>query len=156
VRLRTLGTQGIVTALSADKGNLEGEAELQVGVLRVRARLADLELSVPSEPPPDTDLPAAVIIREALPGQADFYQASPGLELDLRGKRADDAIDELERYLDAAFVAGLPFVRVIHGKGTGKLREVVRQFLRGHAHVRSFESGGDKEGGDGVTVIKLA
>ena len=51
------------------------------------------------------------------------YPSSPGIELDLRGQRADDAEIALERYLDAAFLAGLPYVRIIHGKGTGKLRE---------------------------------
>jgi DNA mismatch repair protein MutS2 len=61
----------------------------------------------------------------------------------------------MERYLDAAFLSGMPFVRIIHGKGTGKLREVVRQALHGHPHVRTFEPGGDKEGGEGVTVAKL-
>jgi DNA mismatch repair protein MutS2 len=77
------------------------------------------------------------------------------MELDLRGQRADDALDALERYLDAAYLAGLPFVRIIHGKGTGKLRQAVREALGQNPSVRSFESGGDKEGGDGVTVAKL-
>ncbi len=62
----------------------------------------------------------------------------------------------LERYLDAAFLAGLPFVRIIHGKGTGRLREMVRQALRSNPQVKSCEPGGEKEGGDGVTVAKLA
>jgi DNA mismatch repair protein MutS2 len=53
-------------------------------------------------------------------------------------------------------MAGLPFVRIIHGKGTGKLRQAVREALTSHPHIKSFESGGDKEGGDGVTVAKLA
>lgn len=80
---------------------------------------------------------------------------SPGMELDLRGQRADEALDQLERYLDAAYLAGLPFVRIIHGKGTGKLRQAVRESLGGNPHVRSFEPGGVSEGGDGVTVAKL-
>ncbi|MCX7609800.1 MAG: Smr/MutS family protein, partial [Anaerolineales bacterium] len=58
-------------------------------------------------------------------------------------------------YLDQAYLAGLPFVRIIHGKGTGKLRQVVRQALSRHPYVQSFEEGGDKEGGEGVTVAKL-
>jgi DNA mismatch repair protein MutS2 len=61
----------------------------------------------------------------------------------------------LERYLDAASLAGLPFVRIIHGKGTGKLRQAVREALSGHSLVKSWEPGGDKEGGEGVTVAKL-
>jgi DNA mismatch repair protein MutS2 len=78
------------------------------------------------------------------------------MELDLRGQRADEAVEGLERYLDSAYLAGLPYVRIIHGKGTGKLREAVRQVLQQHPHVRSFERGGEKEGGEGVTVAKLA
>jgi len=61
----------------------------------------------------------------------------------------------LERYLDSAYLAGLPWVRIIHGKGTGKLRQAVRQALSGHPQIKSFELGGDKEGGEGVTVAKL-
>ena len=73
----------------------------------------------------------------------------------MRGQRADEALDALDRYLDSAYLAGLPWVRVIHGKGTGKLRQVVRQALSQHPHVSSFESGSDKEGGDGVTIARL-
>lgn len=83
------------------------------------------------------------------------YPESPGIELDLRGQRGEDAEQTLERYLDSAFLAGLPFVRVIHGKGTGRLREIVRRVMKDHPHVKSFEAGGEKEGGDGVTVAKL-
>jgi DNA mismatch repair protein MutS2 len=156
VRLRTLGTQGVLTALA------EEEAEVQVGMLRVRTRLADLELYVPAtemtashplaKPPRKT--------RAADPGAQTAapvaLAASPGLELDLRGQTAEDALDALDRYLDSAYLAGLPFVRIIHGKGTGKLRQEVRRALGQHPHVRSFEPGGEKEGGEGVTVAKLA
>ncbi|MBN1145885.1 MAG: Smr/MutS family protein [Anaerolineales bacterium] len=152
VRLRSLGVQGIVSVLS------EEEAEVQVGVMRVRARLADLELAgqaspavidSESESPRQRPEPDQRIATVSAP-------ESPGIELDLRGKRADEALDVMERYLDAAYLAGLPFVRIIHGKGTGKLRDVVRQSLGGHSTVRSFEPGGEREGGDGVTVVKLA
>jgi DNA mismatch repair protein MutS2 len=151
VRLRTLNVQGVVTSLS------EEEAEVQVGMLRVRARLSDLEIPggnlAPQEEKashrsstfPSGDRPATLKIAP-----------SPGIELDLRGKRAEDALDALERYLDAAYLSGLPFVRIIHGKGTGKLRVAVREALTEHPYVKSFESGGDKEGGDGVTVAKMA
>ena len=82
-------------------------------------------------------------------------RASPGMELDLRGQRADEALEVMERYLDAAYLSGLPFVRLIHGKGTGKLRQVVREALQNHPHVGSFEGGRAQEGGEGVTVAKL-
>jgi DNA mismatch repair protein MutS2 len=86
---------------------------------------------------------------------ASILASSPGIELDLRGQRAEDALEMLDRYLEKAAMAGLPFVRIIHGKGTGKLRQEVRTMLKDHPHVVSFEEGGDKEGGAGVTVAKL-
>jgi DNA mismatch repair protein MutS2 len=160
VRLRALGAPGVVIGLSNE------EAEVQVGVMRVRSRLAELELFTSSV----QELPSggqkksgerklAAVNPSATPDSTRTtitQPASPGIELDLRGKRADDALDDLDRYLDSAYLAGLPFVRVIHGKGTGRLREVVRQALQSHPHVKSFENGGEKEGGDGVTVAKLA
>ena len=80
---------------------------------------------------------------------------SPGMELDLRGMTVDDMLLELDRYLDQAYLSGLPFVRIIHGKGTGALRQAVREELRGHPLVSSFQAGENNEGGDGVTVVKL-
>ncbi|MBN2148628.1 MAG: endonuclease MutS2 [Anaerolineales bacterium] len=149
VHLRTLNMQGVVTAIG------EEEAEVQFGALRVRTRLAELELpsAVESTASPQRSTPAKKI-SHAYASETGMAE-SPGIELDLRGQRADDALDAMERYLDAAFLAGLPWVRIIHGKGTGKLRQSVREALNHHPHVKSFESGGDNEGGDGVTVVKL-
>jgi DNA mismatch repair protein MutS2 len=156
VYLRTLKTEGVLTSLS------EEEAEVQVGVLRVRARLEELE---PAGGNALTDATGAspkarARIRKAAENissqNADApAPASPGIELDLRGQRAEEALDSLDRYLDASYLAGLPFVRIIHGKGTGKLRQSVREALSHHPHVSSYEAGGDKEGGDGVTVARL-
>jgi DNA mismatch repair protein MutS2 len=81
---------------------------------------------------------------------------SPPLELDLRGLIVEDALEELDRRLDAAFLAGLPLIRVIHGKGTGRLRQAIRQTLKGNPYVASFEAGHPGEGGDGVTVVRVA
>ena len=91
-----------------------------------------------------------------MPHSATLMPHSPGMELDLRGQRAEDALDMLDRYLEKAYMSGLPFVRIIHGKGTGKLRQEVRAALKGHPQVESYEEGGQKEGGEGVTVVKLA
>jgi len=147
VRLRTLQTRGVVTAITDE------EAELQVGGLRVRTRLVDLEL----QPEAEGEAESGARPRRAEAGPAPGSSpASPGLELDLRGQRADEALEALERYLDAAYLAGLPFVRLIHGKGTGRLRQAVRQALGRHPHVRSFEPGSEKEGGEGVTVVMLS
>ncbi len=77
------------------------------------------------------------------------------LELDLRGKRADEVEPELDAYLNDASIAGFHEVRVIHGYGTGTVRHIVRDMLAFHPLIRSFRSGKKEEGGDGVTVIKL-
>lgn len=163
VRLRNLGTQGIVSAISQD------EVEVQVGMLRVRTRLVELELASggivrtfepvwdeTSPQKPAKKSPDEVMKPDQPVSTGRLLPESPGMELDLRGRRADDALEVLDRYLDAAFFAGMPFVRIIHGKGTGRLREVVRQTLKEHPHVKSFENGGEKEGGEGVTIAKLA
>jgi DNA mismatch repair protein MutS2 len=80
---------------------------------------------------------------------------SPGLELDLRGVRVDDGLDRLERYLNQASMARLPWVRIIHGRGTGAMRSAVREVLVQHPIVSSSRPGEGNEGGDGVTVVKL-
>ena len=148
IRLRSLGAQGVIIAINDE------DVEVQIGMLRMRAAIDDIERPTTiTVPPPLMRVRAGEKIPERPQG---ILPASPGIELDLRGKRVDEAVEELERYLDAAFVAGLPFVRIIHGKGTGKLRESVRQALREHPHIRSFDAGSDKEGGEGVTVVKMA
>jgi DNA mismatch repair protein MutS2 len=151
VRVRSLNTQGVVTGLD------EEEAEVQVGMLRVRAGLSDLQLIKGSGASQGSASKKRTARRDAglSERRAQFMPESPGMELDLRGQRADEALQALDRYLDSAYLAGLPFVRIIHGKGTGRLRDVVRQALGASPHVRSFEPGSRQEGGDGVTVAKL-
>ncbi len=141
VRVRSLNSEGVIVELG------EAEAEVQVGALRVRAKVDELvpqdggEASAPSPSPsvgvstPDTEAPPA--------------------ELDLRGQTADEALIELDRRMDAAFMAGLRSLRVIHGKGTGKLRRVVRDSLEGNPYVASYRGGEPAEGGEGVTVVEL-
>jgi DNA mismatch repair protein MutS2 len=68
----------------------------------------------------------------------------------------DEALFRLDRYLNDAFLAGLPTVRVIHGKGTGTLRQAVREELKSHPLVESFRRAGLEEGGDGATIVELA
>jgi DNA mismatch repair protein MutS2 len=80
---------------------------------------------------------------------------SPGIEISLRGMRADDALDTLEKYLDRAYLAGLPYVRVVHGKGTGTLRKLARELLRQHPLVAAVQEAAPHEGGEGVTIAKL-
>ena len=78
------------------------------------------------------------------------------MELDIRGKLADDAIDSLNRFVESAYLADMPFVRIIHGKGTGRLRQVVREALSNSNYIDRWESGLDSEGGEGVTVAFLS
>lgn len=68
----------------------------------------------------------------------------------------DEALFRLDRYLNDAFLAGLPTVRVIHGKGTGTLRQAVREELKSHPLVKSFRRARLEEGGDGATIVELA
>jgi len=154
VLVGALGSEGVITSLS---GN---EAEVQIGPLRVRARLMELrrrgeEAAEAAAPAPGKKSPRRA---EASPDSRPALSAarpSPGLELDLRGQRAEDALLLLDSYLEKAYLAGLPFVRIVHGKGTGKLRQEVRAALKGHDYIASFEEGLPTEGGDGVTVAKI-
>jgi DNA mismatch repair protein MutS2 len=161
VRLRSLRMEGVVSGLS------ESEAEVQVGALRVRARLSDIQRRGETDAPAEETVPAptrAAARRAASDPTASQgstvlgtpFRESPGMELDMRGQRVEDALPALEQRLDAAYLAGLPFIRIIHGKGTGRLRQVVRQALRESPHVTRFEPGQDNEGGDGVTIAHLA
>jgi DNA mismatch repair protein MutS2 len=151
VTVTTLNTEGVVTALG------ESDVEVQIGSLRVRARLVDLrrkgqEAEVP-EPKPAEEKKQTIEgnARAALTGTK-----SPGIELNLRGKLVEDGLEELDRYLERAYSSGLLFVRIVHGKGTGRLREAVRNALKESPYVASYEEPKDTEGGAGVTVAKMA
>jgi DNA mismatch repair protein MutS2 len=124
-----------------------------VGTLRVRANVHDLQKRSKSQK------------REMKRGHVRTYDpsntinfprtASPGLELDLRGERVESALERLGDYVDAAYTSGLPFARIIHGKGTGALRKAVRQMVEEHPLISKVETARPNEGGDGVTVIHM-
>jgi DNA mismatch repair protein MutS2 len=110
-------------------------------------------------------LPAASLERSAAPAprarplrqggwSAPDVEASP--EVDLRGLRVDELVPRLQQAIDNAVQAALPSLRIIHGKGTGALREVVAEALRADRRVGSFRPGGVGEGGTGVSVAELA
>jgi len=77
------------------------------------------------------------------------------MEINLIGRTVDEATEELEKYLDRAFLAGLPRVRIIHGHGAGILRRGVREFLKGHPHVATIAEAAQNEGGQGATLVEL-
>lgn len=153
VRLRSLGALGVITTLGED------EAEVQIGMMRVRTRLSelvrggDVESSPTSPEQTKTRRKKKVVEREL--ATAVSQPAVPGIELDLRGQRVEEALEKLNDYVDRGYLAQAPFVRIIHGKGTGKLRDAVRETLRKNPKVSKFETGLDGEGGDGVTVVKF-
>ena len=76
-------------------------------------------------------------------------------ELRLRRLTVDEALFQLDKYLNDAFMAGLPFVRIVHGKGMGTLRHAIHEVLAKHPLVKAFRLGGYGEGGHGVTIIEL-
>ncbi len=127
--------------------NVDGqEAEVRVGSFRLRTRMSGLELHARAEPAATGVEGRGVRVPDV---------ASPGMELDLRGRRAEEVAPVLDQYLDSAYLARLPWVRIIHGKGMGVLKQVVREFLAEHPLVQSYRPGDASEGGEGVTAVRL-
>jgi len=141
VFVHPLNALGEVTTIS------DGEAEVQVGYMRTRLPLTVLERRKGNGLADEQVASPAPVIVPSTP--------SPGTRIDLRGLTVDEAIQHLDRHLDAGSRAGLPWIHIIHGKGTGALRTGVRRFLTGHPLVSAYESGKDKEGGEGVTIARL-
>jgi DNA mismatch repair protein MutS2 len=123
------------------------EADVQLGNFRLKLPVKRLELRQKAVKEKAAEGPRITVQMSAA--------ASPGLELDLRGERVDEGLDRLERYLNDAYMARLPWVRIIHGRGTGAMRSAVRDVLKSHPLVGTLRSGEANEGGDGVTVVKL-
>jgi len=137
VRIRSLNKEGTLAEPPRD-----GKAQVFIGKLRMEFPLSDLE------PLPDL---------QQKPAPARYSKPRPPqpvpMELDLHGKRVEEALPLLEKYLDDAILAGLGSVRINHGRGTGTLRAVVHQYLKSHPQVRGFHLAPPHEGGDGVTIV---
>jgi len=144
VRVRSLDSTGELVRLSADGS----DAEVQLGAVRLRTGVDDLERVRRRQPVDDVE-PSPVRLRSE-------PRPAPSHQLDIRGWRVEDALGELETYLNEAVVSGLPSVRLLHGKGTGALRAAVREHLAGHPLVQSSAAAPAAEGGDGVTIVKLS
>jgi DNA mismatch repair protein MutS2 len=133
------GWQGTVAEIDA-----AGEtATIAAGAMRIKVPIAELSVVAARA----TELPSETIRPQA-------HRVIP-TSLDLRGARVEEALDALERYLDAASVAGAPRVTIIHGHGSGALRDALRAQLAGHPLVKTWRAGERGEGGDGATIVEL-
>ena len=148
VRIESLGRTGTVLELR------DGRAMVETNGLRLLLDRDDLSVlpagdqsPAPRDPPP----------RRAVAAGGGYVAAAAeaSLEIDLRGLRVDELDTRLGRALDAAILAGLPVFRIIHGKGTGALRERVAEFLRADPRVLTFRPGDPREGGTGVTMVEF-
>ena len=150
-RSRSGGWEGRIAAL--ERGGKR--ATLEAGGMRVTVDVDDLELAFDSGAPTGRDTAS-----DGLPGSSGSAlqldrARSVASSLDLRGARVDEALEALARYLDDAGLAGLGKVMIIHGLGTGALRDAVRAEASGHPLVRSMRPGQRGEGGDGATIVEL-
>ncbi len=138
VRIRSLDQEGVLTHLGLD------DADVQMGQLRITRPVSDL-VRLGAATPQESSRPRFKTAPVQVP-----------MELDLRGFRYEEIHDELDQYLNAAAMASLPFVRIIHGKGGGVLRRAVGEYLRKSPVVEKSEFGKTNEGGDGVTIVYLS
>ena len=143
VKVLSLNLKGTVTTLPDAAGNVF----VQMGILRSKIPISDLEL-IPEEPtgPAKKGRTGAGRLQ-----MSKSYSVSP--EINLLGKTTDEAVTELDKYLDDACMAHLESVRIVHGKGTGALRKAIHNYLRRQKRVKSFRLGEFGEGDAGVTVV---
>lgn len=142
VKVLSYGQQGVITKKLADH-----EFEVQIGILKVKVTDRDVEK----------------ISTQAAPKKAERdVRSSRGLrstrassELDLRGQRYEEALTNLDRYIDSSLLAGLNTVTIIHGIGTGAIRNGVQQYLKRNRHVKSYSYAPANQGGTGATIVQL-
>jgi DNA mismatch repair protein MutS2 len=148
VRVASLDQEGRISALFGDGDTVE----VQLGNFKLRTSREDVEWL--------SRAAGGETAATAYPTSPSIWSASqravPELQLDLRGWRAEQVAPELDRYLNDAYAAGLPSVRIVHGKGTGVLRQVVREHLAKTSLVDRFEFADQRDGGEGVTIAWLA
>jgi len=136
--------QGIPVAAEAlSAPDARGEVDVSLGGLRARVGLGQIVRveRLPRRPAERPSLPRPPAAAE---------------EIEVRGQTLDEALPRIERFLDEGFRAGVPRLRVVHGKGTGRMRQAVRELLAKHPLVKAFEFASPHEGGEGVTVVEMA
>ena len=145
VRVLSLDQNGEITGLPDDKGNVT----VQMGILKATVNIRDIMLIDDVKKPKPSPKQRSY---------SSMYQAKAmnmSTTINVRGQSLDDAVMNVDKYLDDAFMAGLKEVTVIHGRGEGILRTGLQQMMKRHKHVKDFRKGAYNEGGDGVTVVQL-
>ncbi|HKR32742.1 MAG TPA: Smr/MutS family protein, partial [Terriglobales bacterium] len=135
----------------------ENTFEVEAGIMKMRVPKADIAAVVSSATPDRTVSPVAAArargISVSLKNEDDDLTVPT--EINVIGQTVDDATREVERFVDRAFLAGMPRVRVVHGSGMGILRKALRQFLKSHPHVAMVSEPPQNEGGAGATLVEL-
>ena len=139
VKVVSFGQKGVLLAKSTNQ-----EWQVQIGILKMKVAESDLEYV--STPKQAETRPVATVKGK------DFHVS---LELDLRGERFENALMRVEKYIDDALLANYPRVSIIHGKGTGALRQGVQEYLKNHRSVKKIRLGDAGEGGTGVTIVEF-
>ncbi|MGS0650813.1 Smr/MutS family protein, partial [Staphylococcus arlettae] len=137
VKVLTYGQKGEVLELSGDD-----EAVVQMGIIKMKLPLQDLEKTQKTQ-----EQPTKMVKRS--------NRQNIKMDLDLRGYRYEEALSELDQYIDQAVLSNYQQVNIIHGKGTGALQKGVQNYLKKHKSVASYRNGMPSEGGFGVTVVEL-
>lgn len=145
VRVLSMNLKGTVSSRPDSKGNLF----VQMGIIRSKVSISDLELV-------DEPVITTPILQRTGAGKIKMSKSSSvSTEINLLGKTVDEAISELDKYLDDAYLAHLNNVRIVHGKGTGALRKGVHNYLKRQKHVASYRLGEFGEGDAGVTIVEF-
>lgn len=147
VKVLSLGQNGEIVTLPDEKGELT----VQVGILKAKVNLDDIMLIEGGAL--DVNRPRKV--RKNYGSMYKTKTQNVSISIDVRGKSLDDAVMDVDKYLDDATMAGLKEVTIIHGRGEGILRKGLQEMMRSHKHVKRFRKGNFDEGGDGVTVVTL-
>jgi DNA mismatch repair protein MutS2 len=146
VNVLSLGLKGTVSSLP----NAKGDLFVQMGILRSQVNISDLEFI-------DEPVITGPNINRTGSGKIKMSKtATISTEVNLIGKTVDEALFVLDKYLDDAYLSHLPQVTVIHGRGTGALKNAVHSHLKRTKYVKSFREGAFGEGGQGVTIVEFA